>query len=268
MAFKENLLEKMEIDRLAKNVRNTLGRPGTERKLDRDAMRQLLGRTDFHRRDERDLELYVRNGTAGPVDILVLDNDLPYYHTTVADVLMRKSPTVKEMISIKNAVKILSDKDVIQTRGEETLDRIHRQCVEALDLTFGVSDLAEIAGEGAESLDNGYADGVLESLDLFAEILGWGVPPSPLRLPHHRQIGKRTETASGGTSYGPSVLFSRSQNRLKWGTDSLDPADKGDVERLHQVADGEAEPDAEGREVFQRLVDEVGRENPDGFQGA
>lgn len=268
MSFKENLLDKIEIDRLTKNVRNTLGQPGTDRKIDREAMRNLMERLDFSRRDERDMELYVREGESETRDILVLDNDIPLYRTTVPDVLLRKSPTTKEMISFKNAVKILSDKDVVVSRREETLERVHGECVATLDLTFGASDLEEIADEGAASLENGYAEGVQEALTLFSEILGWEPPPPPFRLPHHRQIGKRSKSSGGGETYGPSVLFSRSRNTLKWVANPLNAAEKSDAELLQRIADGGMEPDAEGKDAFRRLVDRVRQEAPDGLRGS
>jgi len=41
----------------------------------------------------RDLDLYVADTGTAVQKILVLDNELPIYRTTVADVAMRKSPT-------------------------------------------------------------------------------------------------------------------------------------------------------------------------------
>lgn len=266
MSFKENLREKIEIDRLARNVRNSLGKPGTERKIDREAMRRLLDRTDFSRRDQREMEIYLRDGASGPSDILVLDNDLPLYHTTLSDVLIRKSPTVKEMISIKNAVKILSDKDVIVSKGEDTLNKVHEQSLAGLDLTFGVSDLREIADEGIGALEAEDTEGVIDALNLFAEILDWAEPPAPLRLSHWRQLGRKAEKADGGVSFGPFVIFSRSKNALRWIQEPLDSSKKADAERLNQIAEGEKEPDAEGRKVFDLLFETVRREKPEGFK--
>lgn len=267
MSFKENLREKIEIDRLARNVRNSLGKPGTERKIDRDAMRSLLGRTGFSRKDQRDLEIYLRDGDSGSSDILILDNDLPRYRTSLADVLIRKSPTVKEMISIKNAVKILSDKDVIVSRGEDTLQTVHEESLSGLDLTFGLSDLQEIAGDGIQALEAENPDGVIDALNLFGEILDWSSsPPPPLRLPHQFQLGRTEEKSGGGFRFGPCALYSRSRNALRWIQDPLDSAKKADAERLSQIADGETDADAEGRKVFDRLVETVRREKPEGFR--
>ncbi len=267
MSFKENLRKKIEIDRLARNVRNSLGKPGAERKIDREAMRSLLERTDFSRRDERGMEIYLRGGASEPSDILVLDNDLPLYRTTLNDVLIRKNPTVKEMISIKNAIKILSDKDVLVSKGENTLQTVHDQSLAGLDLTFGVSDLREIADDGVRSLEAENPDGVVDALNLFAEILGWiSAPPSPLRLPHQFQLGRKEEKSDGGFRFGPCALYGRSRNALRWIQEPLDAAKKADAERLGRIADGEAEADAEGRTVFDRLVETVRMEKPEGFR--
>jgi hypothetical protein len=266
MSFKENLREKIEIDRLARNVGNSLGKPGTERKIDREAMRGLLERTDFSRRDQREMEIYLRDGGSGPSDILVLDNDLPLYHTTLEDVLIRKSPTVKEMISIKNAVKILSDKDVIVSKGEDTLQKVHEQSLSGLDLTFGLPDLREIADEGIQALEAEAAEGVLDALNLFAEILDWTAPPAPLRLSHWRQLGRKAEKPDGSVTFGPCVLFSHSKNALRWIQEPLDSSKKSDAERLNQIAEGEQEPDAEGRKVFDLLVETVRQGKPAGFR--
>jgi hypothetical protein len=248
-------------------VRNSLGKPGTERKIDRDAMRSLLERTDFSRRDERGVEIYLRDGDSGASDILILDNDLPRYRTTLNDVLIRKSPTVKEMISIKNAVKILSDKDVIVSRGEDTLKSIHAQSLSGLDLTFGVSDLREVADDGIQALEAENPDGVVDALNFFGEILGWSSsPPAPLRLPHQFQLGPKEEKSDGGVRFGPCVLYSRSRNALRWIQDPLDASKKADAERLGRIADGETDADAEGRKVFDRLVETVRGEKPEGLR--
>jgi hypothetical protein len=266
MSFKENLREKIEIDRLAREVRNSLGKPGTERKINRDAMRSLLERTDFSRKDQREMEIYLRGGDSGSSDILILDNDLPRYRTSLDDVLIRKSPTVKEMISIKNAVKILSDKDVIVSRGEDTLQTVHEESLSGLDLNFGVSDLREIAGDGIQALEAENPDGVIDALNLFGEILDWTSPPPPLRLPHQFQLGRKEEKSDGGFRFGPCALYSRSRNALRWIQDPLDSAKKADAERLSQIADGELDADAEGRKVFDRIVETIRNEKPEGFR--
>jgi hypothetical protein len=72
----------------------------------------------WSRRQERDLVLFLETDGPGQTRILVLDNDLSIYNTSVDDVVLRKSPTVKEMVNIRNAIKILNDKDVVTSKKE------------------------------------------------------------------------------------------------------------------------------------------------------
>ena len=57
-------------------------------------------------------------------------------YDTVADVGMRKSPTIREMVSIRNAMKILSDADVVASKKEASVRTIQEECLSALDLSF------------------------------------------------------------------------------------------------------------------------------------
>ena len=83
--------------------------------------------------------------------ILVLDNDLAIYNTTVYDVAMRKTPTVKEMMNPFNVVKILKDTDVVISKKEESVKTIQKECIDRLDLSYDESDLDEIAKDGTAS---------------------------------------------------------------------------------------------------------------------
>ena len=75
MSFKENLLLKIEINRLADQVLATLGPSDSGPRLDKDAMRKLLEMSPFEFRRERDLDLYLKKAEDG-LFILVLDNEL------------------------------------------------------------------------------------------------------------------------------------------------------------------------------------------------
>jgi len=56
----------------------------------------------------------------------VFDNELPIYHTTVADVALRKSPYWQQMFSIRNIKKIMNRHDVLVSEGKESLHRRFR----------------------------------------------------------------------------------------------------------------------------------------------
>ena len=118
MSFKENLLKKIKIDKMARQAIASIGPVDSGRKIDKKIMRELLEMTGYTYKRKRDLDLYIEDIGAEKTRILVLDNDLAIYNTSVYDVAMRKSPTVKEMMNPFNVVKILKDTDVVISKKE------------------------------------------------------------------------------------------------------------------------------------------------------
>jgi hypothetical protein len=82
----------------------------------------------------RNLDLYVRPLEGETMEVAVLDNELPIYHTTVDDVTLRKSPYWQQIFSIRNVRKIMNDRDVIPSKGKESLKRLHASALALLDL--------------------------------------------------------------------------------------------------------------------------------------
>jgi len=257
MGFKENLLKKIQIGRLSRKVIASFGPPGGPGKIDKDAMRSLLEMGPYRYQKERDLDLYIEESEDDKNRILVLDNELPIYRTTVEDVTLRKSPYTKEMLSIGNIIKILKDSDVKISRREESVQMVQQACIDRLDLSFSASDIESIAGEGAASLENGYSEGILESLTLFAELLGYRPSPKALRIRHHEIFGVVAETSSTEIWYGPAVIFSHIDNSLKLIEEKFSSLDPARVEFFRQVAQGKEKPTIEGQEVFRWLQDKV-----------
>ena len=255
MSFKENLLKKIQIDKLAARVLSTIGPVDSGKKVDKKAMRKLLETGPYETREERDMELFIKKDISGGKDrILVLDNDLPIYHTDVADVALRKSPTVKEMVNIKNAIKILSDKDVLKSKKEQSVETVRGECVGLLDLNYDESDIEEIIKEGQTALETGDSDGVGQSLELFAELLGLVPPPKAFDLANFKMYGKISKDDSKGeTFYGPVVLYSLVRNELKLVEKRIGSFDKAAIESLHQTASGKEKAGMEGIEVFAYL---------------
>jgi hypothetical protein len=234
MGFRENLLQKIQIDRLSRTVRNSMGPPDSGRRIDGEAMRTLVEMGGYRYQKERDLDLYFLNAQ----EILVLDNELKIYRTTAEDIGLRKSPTVKEMVSIRNAIKILNDKNVVVSRKADTLERIKSELISALDLSFTAADIASLAGEGSQALENRYADGVIEILTLFAELLGFQEAPKVFQIAHHRIWGRLVQAAPGAWRFGPVVLFGLMDNALKL---IRDPVDNQDEEQLQLYQRGKLE---------------------------
>lgn len=253
MSFKENIIKKIKINKTAKQVIASIGFPDSSRKVDKDAMRRLLEMSPYAHRKERDLDLYLENTTSEKKKILVLDNDLAIYNTHVDDVVLRKSPTVKEMINIRNAIKILNDSDVVISKKEASVKTIQGECIATLDLSYNESDLDDIIADGVASLAREYADGVIECLDIFAEILDYDTPPKAFSIGHHKTIGALSRKESGEVVFGPIIIYSIIHNRLNLIDQPIGSFDKEKIELMHQVAAGKETAAAENADVFEHL---------------
>lgn len=257
MSFKENLLNKIKINKIAEKVSRSISSPGNgpklDSKLDKAGMKSLLEKSLYKFQKVRDMELYVKNGDAGKDKILVLDNGLAIYNTTVDDVALRKSPTVKEMLYFRNAIKILNDKDVVESKRWESVETIRRECVEMLDLSFNASDITEIEKEGVAALENGYMEGVIESIELFAELLKYSLPPQKFKVRHHLIIGALAKAKTGEVMFGPIVIYSKLHNRFKLIDDVIGSYDKSKIELFKQITSGETPAPLEGEKVFEFL---------------
>jgi hypothetical protein len=265
VSFKETLLKKIKLDKMGRQVIASSGPVDSGRKIDKKIMRELLEMADYTYKRKRDLDLYIENIDAEKTRILVLDNDLAIYNTSVYDVAMRKSPTVKEMMNPFNVVKILKDTDVVMSKKEDSVKTIQQECIAKLNLSFNASDLDEIAKDGSASFENGYSDGVIECLDLFAEILHYRNAPKAFRVGHHKITGAWVKKENGEEMFGPMVLYSMIHNTLKLIDQQIGSFDRERIEFVHHVAAGKKKASSEGSDVFQYLkeaaVDLVKLEN-------
>ena len=262
MAFKENLLKKIQIDNLTTKVLNSLGPSGSEKKVDKEALRQLLEMGPYTHRRERDLDLYLKDDSGEPGDILVLDNEVKVYRTTLDDVVMRKSPLIKEMVSIRNAIKILNDSDVVITRKEASVLALQQECTALLDLDYSASDLDGIAADGIAALENGYADGIIESLTLFADLLDFKPAPKAFQLRHHHSFGLVEEKENAEVLYGPLAIFSMAYNRLAFIETAISSFNKEQMNQFRKIAKGEQKTAVEDSDVFDALKQLVLRTAP------
>jgi hypothetical protein len=259
MGFKQNLLEKIKIDMLTHQVQQTMGTtPEGPQPIDREAMRELLAKGGYDHQSERGLDFYFMDGTK---HILVLDNELKIYRAELDDVAMRKNPTVKEMVSIRNAIKILSDKDVVVSRKDETLQRIRNELLGRLDLTYTPGDIEALAEEGRTALRNGYAEGLIEVLTLFAELLGYRKAPKAFTAAHHHVWGAAREPRPGEIVMEPVLLFDMMHDRLRLVRGPLSSLDRGAMERYLNILKGAVPADLEGEAVLTFLQQEVLTQN-------
>jgi len=263
MSFKENLLEKLTLDRMRQRVLSSLGPIGSGRKIDKKAMRELLVAAGLRRLEARGLELYLPDGTADDEHqaILVLDNDLPVYESTVEDVAMRKEPTIKEMISIRNAMRILNDSDVVVSRKEASVRAVHEEGVSRLDLSFTEADIKQLEYEGRAAVEWKDADSVAESVSLFGELLKLGPEPAPFGMEHCLIRGRSAKEGSKD-SFGPALVFHAGDGTLRWIEESVAHTDRDGIRRFKDKALGKREPDLAGPDVIKHLAAEVVRGMP------
>jgi hypothetical protein len=257
MSFKENLLKKIKINQTARHVIASIGPIDSGRKIDKNIMRELLETANYHYQRKRDLDLYIKDVDAEKTRILVLDNDLPIYNTSVYDVAMRKSPTVKEMMNPFNVVKILKDSDVVMSKKEDSVKTIQQECIANLDLSFTAADIDDIVNDGLAALDKTYTDGVNECLDLFAEILNYSSAPKAFGVHHHKIVGELIRKETGEDLFGPMVLYGMIHNTLKLLNQQIGSYDRGKIEFLKNVAAGKEKSSVEGPDVFQYLKSEA-----------
>jgi hypothetical protein len=261
MSLKENLLTKIKIDRLAAKVIASIGPAESGRKVDKDAMRSLLEMSPYQYQKVRDLDLYVEDIDQDQKKIFVLDNELPIYQTTIEDVAIRKSPLIKEMVKIRNIIKILKDSDVKLSRKDASVKAVQKECIDRLDLSFNESDIDEIAADGKASFERDYSDGVIECLELFAELLDYKPAPKAFQLSRHKIIGELTPKAGEEVLYGPMIIYSQIHGTLKLIEDQISSFDKTKIELIQQVAAGKQKAAVEGPDVFDYLKNTVLKKN-------
>jgi hypothetical protein len=216
-------------------------------------MARLLELSTFEHRRERDLDLYVKDTGEGAPWVLVLDNELPIYRTSVADVVLRKSPYTKEMLSIRNIIKILKDSDVKISRKADSLETVRADCLAGLDLSYTAEDIKSMAYDGAASLESKYPEGVIENLALFAELAGFQPAPAPFNSKHHVIFGKLARRDGGGVEFGPVVIYDRVHDSLGLIEEPLSGDDPEQIERYRGILDGQQKPAVRGGKVFEYL---------------
>ena len=263
MSLMENLRKKILIDSLAETVSHSIGPPGGPRKIDKESMRKLLSFTPFVPEKQRDLELYFRELEPGLGEVICLDNELPLYqNTSLEDVGLRRSPELKEMISVRNVIKILNVKDILLCNRKDTVNYVQNLAVGLLDLSFDEKDVDEMAEEGTAALVKADPDGVMEILDLFVELLGYRAVPAAVLVNDYVMFGCHHDLGGGREAFGPIIMYNDTTNILRLIKDPISVDDPVASVKISGVALGEVEPDAEAYQVFRYLKDAALRREP------
>ncbi|MFP3870385.1 MAG: hypothetical protein ACLFVT_05835 [Syntrophobacteria bacterium] len=254
MSFKENLKAKIQLDRIVRKLAATIREVPGQRRVDKTLMRKLLEMTDLEPKKVRDLDLYVRR-LDEVMEILVFDNELPIYHTTLADVAMRKSPEWKEMFSIKNIKRILNDQDVVVSKGKESLSRVHARALDLLDLSYTREDLAELVEDARLGLEQKSLTQIKESFDLFFELLDFQALSLGVVEENFQVFAKPKMNGGEAPLFEHLLLFDPENLSVALRKGPFSPQSESDIAWVVQYATGEAVADLEGGEVFEFLAE-------------
>jgi hypothetical protein len=167
------------------------------------------------------------------------------------------------MISIRNAIKILSDKDVRLSKRENSVQTVRHMLTNRLDLSYETADIAEIANDGAASLERKYADGIIESLTFFSEILGFKKAPQIFQAKHCEIRGYLENGTEGETLFGPVFIYDKMNDALKLLSFKTNSRNVDELDRYQRILNGEDPADVEGTEVFRQLQQLVMDRKPD-----
>jgi len=254
MSFKENLKIKIKLERLYQSLVSTVREPPGRRLLVKELTRELLAMTDFEYKRVRNLDLYIRPLEGEIMEVAVLDNELPIYHTTVDDVTLRKSPYWQQMFSIRNVRKIMNDHDVIASKGKESLKRLHVNALALLNLTYTRDDLALLVEDARRGLEKNSISEMQESLDLFVNLLDF--QPLSLEVLEPRFQSFARPKLDGGVVPGFEhlVLFNEENLSLGLKRGAFSAQNDSDLGWVMQYARGEETSDLQDIAVFEFLA--------------
>lgn len=169
--LKNKLKLKITADLFCKNINNSFKGSNGVFKLDDKSASLLLEMCGYSLVSKRDLDLYVYNENKD--DVIVLDAGFGRYKTDIDDVALRKSPTLKEMVSFRNAKKILSDSDVLTSSKSETVEFLRNSLFESLDFSFKPEDIDDICRKGLVELEANAFDDFFKTVLICSELLGF-----------------------------------------------------------------------------------------------
>jgi len=255
MSFRENLKGKMKLDGLFQSLVSTTREPPGRRWLDKELTQELLARTDFEHKKVRGLHLYIRPLEGEVMEVAVLDNELPIYHTTVDDVTMRKSPYWQQMFSIRNVRKIMNDHDVIATKGKESLKRLHASALALLNLTYTRDDLALLLEDARRGLEQRSISQIQESLDLFFELLGFQPLSLEVLEPRFQSFARAKTNGGVVPGFEHLALFNEENLSLGLKKGAFSPQSDSNLGWVMQYARGEVTADLQDMDVFEFLAE-------------
>lgn len=261
MGLKENLKAKIHLDTLLRKIMYTIKEPPETRWVDKHLLREILDMTDFVYKKAGTLDLYIHHPEDENVEVLVLDNELPVYHTTVADVVLRKNPHWQQVFSIRNIKKIMNDRDVVVSRGKESIKRLHANAIERLDLTYTRDDLGVLVEDAAKGLERGSVEQLWESLNLFFELLGFQPVYFQTLEPGLHLFGRPSLGRGAAPTFEHLLIFNEKALSIQLKKGPFSTNSDSDNDWVVRYAKGWETADLQGIAVFEFLT-ELALEQP------
>jgi hypothetical protein len=255
MSLKENLKAKIKLDRLFHSLVSTMKEPPGKWWLDKVHTQDLFDMTDFEHKKVRDLHLYTRPLEGEIMEVAVLDNELPIYHTTVADVTLRKSPYWQQMFSIRNIRKIMGHHDVLATKGKDSLRRLHANALALLDLAYTGDDLALLLEDACRGVDQKSVERIQESLDLFFGLLDFQPLSLELLEPGFQSFAMPKVNGGAVRTFEHLILFNEENLWLGLKKGAFSPQNDSDLAWILKCSRGKEAPDLQGTDVLEFLVE-------------
>jgi hypothetical protein len=255
MSFKENLKSKIHLDSILQRLISTIREPPGRRWVDKPLTRELLDKTDFAYKKVRNLQLYIRPREGEIMEVLVSDNELPIYHTTVDDVALRKSPYWQQMFSIRNIKRIMNHQDVMVSTGKDTLKRLHACALARLDLTYTRHDLALLLEDARQGLERKSTQPIQEALDLFFELLDFQPVFFGALAPDLLAFARPNPGTGAVPTFEHLILFNEKTLSLGLKKGAFSPQNDLDLGWIMQYAGGEKTADLQGITVFEFLAE-------------
>lgn len=262
MSFKENFKNKMRLDKLVERTTAGMRETPGQRSLNKDAVREILEATDFKHSKVRGLNLYVRPLNGKSSEVLVLDNELPIYHSSVEDVAMRKTPHWKEMLSFGNVKRILNDQDVVISRGKESLKRIHEIALSQIDLSFTRKDMEQLVADAEMAFEKRSPIQVRELLDLFIDLLGFEPLPLGILEQDFDTFARPKLNGEEMDIYQDLIAFNAERLQLFLMKGNFSPDSDLELAQILQTLQGGQKADLQGANVFTYLADLAVKEQP------
>ena len=255
MSFKLNLKTKIKLDNLLEKLLSTIRDKPGRHWLDKGLVRELLGRAGFKKIHVRDIDLYVRPLEGENVEIVVLGNELAIYRTSVDDIALRKSPYWQEVFSIRNIRKIMNDKDILISKGRKSLEILHSNALELLDLACTGDDLMLLQEDGCSGLERQSIIQIRESLDLFVALLNFQ-PVSFGGLAHNLHIYAGIKLNGGKLhTFEPLILFDEEMFYLGIYKGAFKPRNDGELAWFIKYTMKKEQVDLKGIDVFKFLAE-------------